>query len=137
MVPHESKTGSHPFWVIANIPTDTGQKERKKLHNKFSKLAVRYNTLQNLQTLNPLNVQVVSNHQICHMTHKLMTKTYKCHTNLQKYDKLRCFAEKCFHRNHISILTKFFSVLAQHCARLCKVVQLSQVNKCGNQTNYV
>ena len=33
------------------------------------------------------------------------------------------------HRLSISILTEIFSELAQHCATLCKVVQLSQVDK--------
>ena len=31
------------------------------------------------------------------MTHKLKSKTYKCHTNLRKHDKLGFFAEKCLH----------------------------------------
>ena len=33
----------------------------------------------------------------------------------------------------ISFLTEIFSGLAQHCARLCKVVQPSQVNKLQNK----
>ena len=43
----------------------------------------------------------------------------------QKFSKLLIAASYFI----ISILTEIFSELAQHCARLCKVVQLSQVDK--------
>ena len=43
------------------------------------------------------------------MTHKLKSKTYKCHTNLWKHDKLGFFAEKCL---HISFLPNFHLCLS-------------------------
>src|SRR6202042_667743 len=44
LVPHVSKTGSHPFWAVADAHgnrTDTGEKKKKK-HNmtRFSESAV-------------------------------------------------------------------------------------------------